>query len=189
MISAHRNPIVSRRSALAGLGASAAVAATARHAAAQDATPSDMAGHPLVGAWIVDITPEDPANAPTVVLFTADGFFIDPKFGFSGVWEPTGPASGAFTFIGIIEDAGFNGYIANRGEIEVDETGNGWANVGSPGVAGMTVAADGTVLETSPEFAVTATRMQLMAESDVGTALPEVFTWEPAPPAEATPES
>jgi hypothetical protein len=51
----------------------------------------------------------------------------------------------------------------------------------------MTVAADGTVLSTTPEFAVTATRMQLMAESDVGTALPEVFTWEPAPPAEATP--
>ena len=53
------NPVstVSRRAALAGMGAGglgAALVATASHAAAQDATPSPMAGHPMVGTWIVD---------------------------------------------------------------------------------------------------------------------------------------
>jgi hypothetical protein len=47
-------------------------------AAAQDATPTPMAGHPLVGTWIVDRNPDDPTEIPTYNVLTADGGLIDP---------------------------------------------------------------------------------------------------------------
>ena len=183
MTSARRNQIVSRRSALAGLGATAAVAATVRRGAAQDATPGSMAGHPLVGTWILDPVTDSPVNAPAVAFFTSDGIFADPKYTFCGVWEPTGPTTAAYTFLFVIEEPDFNGYVAARGDVEVDATGNSWSLMGGA----TTVAADGTVVATDPPSPTTATRLRVLPADALGAAVPEVFTWEAAPPAEATP--
>src|SRR3954452_22744694 len=79
---------VTRRTALAGLsagGAGLALAATTRKTAAQDATPAAMAGHPLVGTWIVDRNPADPSDMPTTNILTADGGLTDPSVGAAGV--------------------------------------------------------------------------------------------------------
>ncbi len=54
MTTSNTSQSVSRRTALAGLGAGGlgvALAATVRHASAQDTTPASLAGHPLVGTW------------------------------------------------------------------------------------------------------------------------------------------
>ena len=88
MTTSNTDRSVSRRSALAGLGTAGlglALAATTRHAAAQEATPVPMAGHPLVGTWIVDRNPADPTDTPTYNIFTADGAIIDPTVGGAGV--------------------------------------------------------------------------------------------------------
>ena len=98
------NP-VSRRTALASLGAGGlALAAVTRQASAQDATPAAMAGHPLVGTWIVDPEPDNPANVPSLVTYSSDGIVIDPAAGFAGSWKPTGPRTAVFTLSGIPGD-------------------------------------------------------------------------------------
>jgi hypothetical protein len=101
MTTSHTPPSVSRRTALAGLGAGGlglALAATGRHAAAQDAA-TEMATHPLVGTWMTGTGPDDLA----VVHFAADGNLTtngvvvaagpggSPTYRtpFAGVWEPT----------------------------------------------------------------------------------------------------
>src|SRR4051794_40256503 len=94
---------VSRRTTLAGVGASGvgfALAATARQASAQDATPTAAAVHPIVGTWMVDLIPDAPADSPTVIVVLADGAVIDPVRGSAGRWEATGPRSVAWTAVG-----------------------------------------------------------------------------------------
>jgi hypothetical protein len=98
MSTQHHATSITRRHALAGLGASSlAFAASRLGASAQDASPDVMATHPMVGAWL-GITPDGPSPA----FFLADGSFIgssapvnagadgaitflSPQF---GVWEP-----------------------------------------------------------------------------------------------------
>jgi hypothetical protein len=180
-------PPVSRRAALAGLGAGGLGLAltSTRPAAAQEATPGATAGHPLVGTWVMEFLPEDDASAPVVNVFTADGIFFDVGADFAGVWAATGPTTAAFTFIGIIEEEGFSGYVAVRGAIEVDATGDAWTNT----YAVMTVAADGTVVETGPPSTARARRLRLIAEGALGRPLAEVPAWTPALPEAATPAS
>ncbi|HYP61589.1 MAG TPA: hypothetical protein VEQ36_14255, partial [Thermomicrobiales bacterium] len=70
---------VSRRTALAGLGGGGlglALSSTLRQASAQDASPAAMAGHPLVGTWIITRDITNTTEVPVVVVFTADGGFI-----------------------------------------------------------------------------------------------------------------
>ena len=103
----HRTePTVSRRTALAGLGAGALglALATRRLAAfAQDATPAAAVpteGHPLVGAWEVTESDEQPVPAAaTYAIFDADGtwFHYGGRSLYGGVgflaigaWRPTG---------------------------------------------------------------------------------------------------
>jgi hypothetical protein len=69
--------------------------------AAQDATPSTMAGHPLVGSWAIDTDTEDPANPVALGIFSSDGTYLEVEVdGFIGVggWEPTGESSANMTF-------------------------------------------------------------------------------------------
>src|SRR3954449_3256619 len=94
MRSSQPSAAVSRRTALAGLGASGlgiAMAAPIHHAAAQDATPTAMADHPIVGTWVLVRNITNTTEVPVVVVFTAEGSFIDPGQGVAGVWKPTGP--------------------------------------------------------------------------------------------------
>jgi hypothetical protein len=120
MIAHQSNRSVSRRTALAGLGAGGlgvALAATVRHVAAQDATPEELAGHPVVGTWLAIAPP-----GATVVTFRADGTaevgwpisYVDPTFpdldvvfntpGY-GTWEPIGEGKIHFTVVAVLSDA------------------------------------------------------------------------------------
>jgi hypothetical protein len=61
---------LSRRSALSGVGVAAATLGLGplERAAAQEATPSALASHPIVGAWNA-MTP----GGPSLAVFSADG--------------------------------------------------------------------------------------------------------------------
>ena len=125
-----RPPAVSRRTALAGLGAgglSLALASTPG-TAAQDATPP----HPLVGAWLV-ASPGDPSRTLGLNTFGADGTALfTPEDGraFHGVWESTGPRTAALTVVGLAFDpfdpAVRIGIVTVRGSVEVDDAGQGF---------------------------------------------------------------
>ena len=157
-----------------------AVGLSHRGADAQDATPAAMVGHPLVGTWIVDPEPDNPANVPSIVVFTSDGIVIDPVAGFAGSWEATGPRTAVFTLSGIFED-GSGSYIAIRGPIEVDEA----TDTSTDPYTVTIVGADGTVLATDQG---TARLTRLPAQSgDPGMPLAGFPTWTQATPEAATP--
>ena len=102
------------------------IATMDRSTTAQEATPSTMGGHPLVGTWLVDDDADDPANAPEVSVFTADGAYVNVDaegFPNVGVWKATGARTAALTFVVPAEDA-FADTLVVRALIEVDETGN-----------------------------------------------------------------
>ena len=177
---------VSRRTALAGLGAGGlglALAATTRLADAQDATPTSTAGHPLVGTWIFDKDIANPSEPPSVVVFTADGGLLDPSEGVAGAWQATGPRSAAWTLVDFLTE-GPAGYVVVRSTAEIDEGGDALAGPYSFTV----VAADGTVLA-SGEASSTAVRLPIEPIEAGGTPLAGFPTWTPAPPPAATPTS
>jgi hypothetical protein len=179
---------VSRRTALAGISATGlglALTATTHHASAQEATPFPMAGHPFVGAWIVDRNPDDPTEIPTYNVITADGAVIDPTQGGAGVWEATGPDTANFTLSGTIAE--LSAYFIARGSVTVDSGGGTATNSFSSTI----VAADGTVLDELSFAQDTAryTRISIEPESAVGQPLAGFPTWTPATPTPGTPTS
>jgi hypothetical protein len=97
--------------------------------AAQDATPATTGTHPLVGTWIVDADVDDPANAPEVDRFFADGGFLSidatgrPTL---GLWEATGERTATVTFIstGSDDTGAYVGTFTVRAEVEVDAAGD-----------------------------------------------------------------
>jgi hypothetical protein len=109
---------VSRRTALAGLGAGGlglALTATTRSASAQDAA-TNMANHPMVGAWLVAgrLGPSMTINGPT-------GTFID-----SGLATEAGPNGVAFlsTTIGTWEPISERGIHFTAVQVQADANGN-----------------------------------------------------------------
>jgi hypothetical protein len=132
MTTSHIDRSISRRTALAGLGAGGlgvALAATARPAAAQDAA---MASHPLVGTWLA----EDSSN---VSRFGADGIVVTAWAANSpdgsgnvvfqspavGVWEAVDDRSARFTSVTVYSDAAgtFTGTSTLDGYLTVSEDG------------------------------------------------------------------
>ena len=125
---------VSRRAALAGLGAGGlGLALAARGAVAQDATADALANHPIVGVWMMT-TPIGPGLA----VFTADGIHIGgvptAQAGPQGVtftgaqagtWEPTGPRGIHFTGVQLLTDAAgaFVGSVTVDGHPRVSDGG------------------------------------------------------------------
>jgi hypothetical protein len=176
---------VSRRTALAGLGAGGLGFALAAHgAAAQDATPFPMAGHPLVGSWIVDRNPDDPTEITTYNDITSDGTISDPSVGGAGVWAATGPNSATFTLTGTIADLG--AYFLVRASVIVDDGGDS----GTATYSSTIVAADGTVMDDLTTSGNSATYLRIRLEPvDATGPLPKFPAWTPAPPAAATPTS
>jgi hypothetical protein len=72
-------------------------------AGAQSGTPvPTTAGHPLVGAWVLDVDVADPNNPPALAIFSSDGTYqqadADGSDGY-GVWVPTGPESADVTIV------------------------------------------------------------------------------------------
>jgi len=121
MTQEHRHPSMSRRTALAGLGAGGlgvAVAAHAAHASAQGAS-ADVATHPVVGLWQFHGTP-DPALGPQPGFETyhADGTYF--TWGglntgcAQGLWRPTGDRTAEVLWVAIDTDP-FPGGTEARG--------------------------------------------------------------------------
>ena len=127
---------VSRRAALAGLGAGGlglALAARGLDASAQEATPDARANHPIVGVWMVT-TP----IGPSLAVFSADGTNIQgvptAQAGPQGVtftgaqvgtWEPDGERRVHFTGVQLQTDASgaFVGSVTIDGHPRVSEDG------------------------------------------------------------------
>jgi hypothetical protein len=141
-----------------------------------------MAGHPLVGTWIVDRNPDDPTEIPTYNVITADGGVIDPTVGGAGVWEATGPDTANFTLTGTIAELG--GYFVVRGILTADAGGE----TATASVSSTIVAADGTNMDQLTEAQLTAryTRLRIEPQDAVGQPLPQFPVWTPPPPATPT---
>src|SRR5829696_6520147 len=141
MTTSNTRTTVTRRTALAGLGAGGiglAVAARGHTAAAQD-TPPDLAGHPLVGTWMA-ITPFG-ASPETL---SADGSFVagPPVIGPGaaggvqylgpaiGVWESTGERTGSFTFVQALGDAtgAYTGTLTIDGHLDASDDGQSFVD-------------------------------------------------------------
>jgi hypothetical protein len=149
---------------------------------AQEATPSAMAGHPLVGTWIVDRNPADPTEMPTTNVLTADGGLIDPSVGAAGVWVATGERTADFTLIAIFEEgmavtgqptAGGGSYFVVRGSLEVDATGD----TATATVSQTHVTPDGTVLDQLAEGTSTYLRLKVEPQDAVGQPLAGFPAW------------
>jgi hypothetical protein len=130
--------LVSRRSALAGLGAGGfgvAIAARALNVSAQDAS-ADMANHPMVGTWLAGRAPNDIA----VAYLSSDGFMFtnsSPTVGTnpegkifyseapSGAWVPVSERGVHFIFTHreYDETGALTGYSAVEGYPEASEDG------------------------------------------------------------------
>lgn len=148
MTTSNTDRSVTRRAALAGLGAGSfavAIGAAARPAAAQDAA-ADLAKHPIVGTWY-SLTPLGPAlsnynadGAMTVVFAPtqAGQAGVTANSAFLGAWEPTGARAIRFTMIQVMSDAA-------------------GAYLGTVTIQGFpTVAEDGqTFVDASPESKIT----------------------------------
>ena len=99
---------------------------------AQDGTPaSAMAGHPFVGAWVVDTDTTDPANFPALGAATADGVYVEshPQVGVGvGAWEPTGGRTANLTLVFRATDQGGApvGVVTARAAVEVFQGGDAW---------------------------------------------------------------
>jgi hypothetical protein len=126
----------------------------------------------MVGTWIVDRNPAAAADPPTVVVFTADGGWIDPLVGAAGAWQPTGPRSAAWIAVG--HDAGSGGTFVVRTAAEVDD-------------AGTTYTASNTVasIPGNPR----SVRLPIEPVEAGGKPLAGFPAWTPAPPAGATPSA
>ena len=154
---------------------------------AQEATPAAMGGHPLVGTWLLDTNADDPANAPEVTIFTADGAYISVDaegFPNLGVWEASGERSATLTLVspGLEEDA-FAGTFMVRATIDVDDTGDAF----TAQYTGEFVEPDGTATGEYGTGTATATRI---AVEEMGTpAGPIEVLFEEEDAAEATPTS
>ena len=177
---------LSRRAALGrvvAVGAAIGLGSRLGRAAAQEATPATMAGHPLVGTWIVDRNPDDPTEIPTYNVLTADGGLIDPSVGGAGRWEATDPETATFGLTGTIAELG--AYFVVRGTLVVD-AGGGTATAS---YSSTIVAADGTVLDqlTVAQGTARYVRFRIEPQDAVGQPLAEFPAWTPPPPATPTP--
>lgn len=92
-----------------------------RFVAAQDATPADTMGHPLVGSWMI-VDADDPEGVPFLGRFSADGGYsqVDLDGPALGAWEPTGETTANLTFSFLADEIGM-GTI--RASIEVAPDG------------------------------------------------------------------
>lgn len=131
------DPTVSRRTALAGLGAGGlGLALAARGTAAQEGA-GDPA-HPLVGTWAVvttgGVVPQiHGADGSVIAAFPPN--YVDPVLGLTfqgpglGRWEPGDERSGPFTFFQALSDASgaHAGSFQLADTLTVSEDGQSWS--------------------------------------------------------------
>ncbi len=87
----------------------------------------DGAEHPLVGAWVLDTTPDDPSDAVDLFVVNPGGtvLSLSGQGPAAGSWEPTGDRTADVTFRGLTftPDGGFGGLVTIRASGEVAEDG------------------------------------------------------------------
>jgi hypothetical protein len=137
---------VSRRTALAGLGAAALGldwAVCGLNAFAQEVAPFPMDGHPTIGSWRWTNQPDTPREDISFAIFSGDGGYVEAglgRFVAVGVWRATGERTAELVLNpggAIPLDAVFEpGYVIAeaclvrrdaaflRVMMELDETGN-----------------------------------------------------------------
>lgn len=105
------------------------------NAAAQDASTTSMAGHPVVGAWWWENNSTDPFD-DSFAVFHADGTYVEETSFIGagiGAWEATGERSADLIIVFQDIEGGLDpnepaafvaGTITFRLSIEVDEAGN-----------------------------------------------------------------
>lgn len=163
------------------LAAVSALGLVAARTGAQEGTPTASAEHPIVGAWAVDSTVDDPTDKPAVAVITADGTLMDTE-GVAGTWQATGPRTATTTLVIFFGEGESGGSVVIRGSLEVDEAGETWTQPYSF----TRVAADGTVLGSGRNTAV-AKRVPVEPVEAEGEPLAVIPTWMPSTPDAATP--
>jgi hypothetical protein len=176
---------VSRRTALAGLGAGGlglALAATAHPAAAQEGA-GDLASHPLVGLWQLPIIgPDAPVSPWAFQVYHADGTMSSWNAGLTagvlGLWRPTGERTADVLWVTQdVADDGAALTITFRHTFEVDETGDRWTATGDLDIRD----ANGVQVAAIPGLEGTSTRVTFDVNPATGS------TASQAPDAAATP--
>jgi hypothetical protein len=172
---------LSRRAALTGLGAGGlglALAARGGGAGAQEAT-GDLAGHPLVGTWLVmtpgGVVPQTfAADGSTVGAFAPS--YVDPTLGVTlqgpvlGVWEASGERSGHFTMVQALSapDGTYLGTSQFEADPEVSDDGRTWSTGKPQRVIVRDAANNVTLDEVFPmDLPIMATRMGATMDSVV----------------------
>ena len=171
--------------------------AISRTTTAQEATPSAMANHPIVGAWLV-MDPSDPLNTRPAI-FAADGTmtigyvpasYREPERGVVlqgtaiGVWEPTGERSVHLTYVQALSDlnGAYLGTLTRDAYPEVSDDGQSFRDDGTQVHITVRDAANTIVNEASGGSVEAATRQVHAIRMQVGNpGFPE------APPVAGTP--
>ena len=162
-----------RRTALAGLGASSlGLAAMSRGVSAQDAT-SETAMHPIVGAWGWNNNPDTPDAGTSFAIFHGDGTYIefDPAVGVGvGAWRATGERTVDLIITFQDNDLDANTFAPGLGTfwmtVDVDAAGNGITAAGEL----QALDSDGEVLVHLP-YSGLGTRMVAEAPAWFGTPM------------------
>ena len=158
----YANSALTRRTALSGVGLAAAALGLSQVpvVTAQEAG-SEMASHPIVGAWLA-MNPGNPPNA-TPSIFAADGTvtiapvpsYLDPDLGLTlqgggiGVWEPTGERSIHFTLVQALSavDGTYLGTFTTDGSPEVSEDGQSFLDDGTQDYFNLRDASNTIIVE------------------------------------------
>lgn len=143
---------------------------------AQEATPGSLAGHPLVGAWMVDTNTETDTDSPEIGIFTSDGsvFGLGASRWVSGVWAADDDSTGTVTLVGVFEGNG-GGYVVIRGLTAVEPTGNRWR---CDDCTLSVIGADGTVID-SGSAPAQAYRIPSQGAEHAGQGLADMPRWVP----------
>ena len=170
---------LSRRTALAGLGATGLGLALGSSATAQEASLSDLAGHALTGTWAVltlgGVVPQiHGADGSLIAAFPPN--YVDPMLGLTfqgpalGRWEADGERTGHITFIQALSDANgtYVGTFQLADELEVGADGQTWSGTTSAHIIVRDAANNILVDQEAPlDPPVTATRIGATIESVV----------------------
>jgi hypothetical protein len=164
---------ICRRSALAGIGAAAAIVGLGRSVTEVGAqvTASEMAGHPIVGAWngmtpsgpVVGIFLPDGTNLITVPATQAGPNGVEFISTQAGRWEPVSERGIHFTSVQWHSDANgvYTGSVTVDGYPVVSEDGQTLLDTGTPGSVTIRDAAHQVVQVVTNPPPVTGVRMRV----------------------------
>jgi hypothetical protein len=144
-------------------------------AAAKDA-PGDLAGHPLVGAWLIDATPHDTADPLELLSFDEAGIVTNPGAAGLGSWASTGKRGADATIMlpSLDPAGGFVGFVTIRANVAVAADGRSFAGTYTLQLAPAVEAALGLPAGQLGPGAVTAQRIVVEPMSEPVAPIPNL---------------